>query len=257
VIVLGLDTATPRTAVALLRPGAPVEEAVHDPAPGERPGHVRALLPLAHAVVQRAGLRLADVERIAVGTGPGTFTGLRIGIATARALAQGTGAELVGVGTLAALAEPLAAPAEPDDALAEPVALAEPLAALAEPVAAAETVLAVLDARRGEAFVAAYARGGPDGLHELLAPRTATPDELPELAAAAGARGVMAVGDGAVRFRSALERGQATVPPDRSPVHRVSAAAVCRLGARTAQGDARDAVVPHYLRPPDAQPRRP
>ncbi len=224
-IVLGLDTATPRTAVALLRPGAEPVEAAHDPAPGERPGPAAELHPLAHAVLERAGARLADVDRIAVGTGPGTFTGLRIGVATARALAQGTGAELVGVGTLAALAEPVGAPA----------------------------VLAVLDARRGEAFVAAYARDGA----ELLAPRTALPEDLAEIATQAGADGWPAVGDGAVRFRSALERGPVTVPPDQSPSHRVSAAAVCRLAARRATGAARDAVVPHYLRPPDAQPRRP
>ncbi|MDP2710661.1 MAG: tRNA (adenosine(37)-N6)-threonylcarbamoyltransferase complex dimerization subunit type 1 TsaB, partial [Solirubrobacteraceae bacterium] len=115
-IVLGFDTATPATVVALLddaRAGGPdVAERRHEPAPGARPGHAGQLLGLAAELLDAAGLTFADVERIAVGLGPGTFTGLRIGVATARALAQGTGAELVGVSTLQALAvraEPTAA----------------------------------------------------------------------------------------------------------------------------------------------------
>ena len=104
-IVLGFDTATPATAVALLD-GASGDgaERRHDPAPGERPGHAPRLLALAHELLGEAGLAFADVERIAVGLGPGGFTGLRIGVATARALAQAAGAELVGVSTLHALA---------------------------------------------------------------------------------------------------------------------------------------------------------
>ena len=102
------------------------------PAPGERPGHAAQLLPLAGALLDRAGLRFGDLDRIGVGVGPGTFTGLRIGVATARALAQGSGAEVAAVSTLAALAE-----ASGHDG----------------------PVLAVLDARRGEAFAAAYAHG--------------------------------------------------------------------------------------------------
>src|ERR671929_33096 len=76
----------------------------HAPAPGERPGHASQLLPLARALLERASLTFADVERIGVGVGPGTFTGLRIGVATAPALAQGAGADLAAVSTLQALA---------------------------------------------------------------------------------------------------------------------------------------------------------
>ena len=105
-IVLGLDTATPATVVAVLddaRPDAVLEDR-HEPRDGERPGHAAQLLGIAAKQLAAAGLGFADVDRIAVGLGPGTFTGLRIGVATARALAQSSGAELVGVSTLRALA---------------------------------------------------------------------------------------------------------------------------------------------------------
>jgi tRNA threonylcarbamoyladenosine biosynthesis protein TsaB len=224
VIVLGLDTATPRTAVALQLAGAePPAEAAHDPRPGERPGHATSLLPLASELLQNAGLTFADVDLIAVGTGPGTFTGLRIGVATARALAQATGARLAGVSSLRALAEPVAAPA----------------------------VLAVLDARRGEAFAAGF-----EGGTEVLAPVALTPDGLAALGPPQGAGAWLAVGDGAVRFRDALERTGTTVLPDIDPAHRITAAAICRL-ARAGGPVAREQVVPTYVRPPDAAISRP
>ncbi|MGI8728721.1 MAG: tRNA (adenosine(37)-N6)-threonylcarbamoyltransferase complex dimerization subunit type 1 TsaB [Solirubrobacteraceae bacterium] len=130
-IVLGFDTATSATVVALLDGAGPDggDELRHDPREGERPGHGRSLLALAHALLERSGLTFAGVDRVAVGLGPGGFTGLRIGVSTARALAQGAGAGLVGVSTLHALA----AAAEPDDR---------------------KGVMAVADARRGKVFVA-------------------------------------------------------------------------------------------------------
>ncbi|MEA2393962.1 MAG: tRNA threonylcarbamoyladenosine biosynthesis protein TsaB, partial [Solirubrobacteraceae bacterium] len=75
-MILGFDTATPATAVAVLpERGEPVELR-HDPAPGERPGHASQLLPLAARALRAAGGTFADVRRIAVGVGPGSFTGL-------------------------------------------------------------------------------------------------------------------------------------------------------------------------------------
>jgi tRNA threonylcarbamoyladenosine biosynthesis protein TsaB len=220
-VILGFDTATAATAVAVLPDHGEAVELRHDPAPGERPGHAAQLLPLARRALDAAGATFADVRRIGVGVGPGTFTGLRIGVATARALAQATNAELAAVSTLQALAE--AAGGE-------------------------HAILAVLDARRGEAFVAAYREG-----EQLLAPAAVAPEELTALAEPA--RGPwLAVGDGAVRFRDRLEPA-ADVPADASPLHRVSALAVCRL-ARTAPAVDRDALLPEYVRAPDAVPRR-
>jgi tRNA threonylcarbamoyladenosine biosynthesis protein TsaB len=219
--VLGLDTATPDTVVALTVDGAEPRELRHAPAPGERPGHAAELLPLARTLLDRAGLTFAGVERIGVGVGPGTFTGLRVGVATARALAQGTGAETVPVSTLRALAA---------------------AAGHAGPV------LAVLDARRGEAFAAAYIDDD-----ELIAAVAVAPHRLPALIRdrPEPAAAWLAVGDGAVKFRDQLEPAAIAVPADGHPSHRVSAVAICRLASRLPPV-ARDALVPDYVRLPDA-----
>src|ERR1044072_821152 len=86
--LLAFDTATPATAVALSLEDGRTLTRQHRPGAGERPGHVTELLPLAQELLAQAGIGFASLDRSAVGVGPGTFTGLRIGVATARALAQ-------------------------------------------------------------------------------------------------------------------------------------------------------------------------
>jgi len=222
VIVLGLDTATTATVAGVFDDSGTVTEVRDDPEPGVRPGHANRLLAAAEEALERAGLGWDEVERIAVGVGPGSFTGLRIGIATARALAQARGLPLVAVSSLEALARG---------------------------AAEAELVLAVLDARRGEAFAAAWRAG------TLVLPAAAlSPDALAERVA--GLQGTaLAVGDGAVRFRGPLEAAGALVPPDEDGAHRLRAEHVCRLGA-TGNPIDRDALLPDYLREPDAVPRQ-
>lgn len=219
--VLAFDTATTLTTVALLGDGVDLT-AVDDPPAGARPGHARRLLTLINQLLTQSGSGWDEVDRIAVGTGPGTFTGLRIGIATAQALAQATGTPLVGVSTLMSL---------------EHAALAMP--------SAPGAVLAVIDARRGEAFV------GGDG----LAPCVLAPEFLGEVVAERAGGGVVTVGDGAVKFRELLEHAGAYVPADDAPVHRVAAREHCRLAVEQAPvGDGR--VEPQYLRLPDAEAAR-
>jgi tRNA threonylcarbamoyladenosine biosynthesis protein TsaB len=224
-IVLGFDTATSDTVVALLAGDAEPQELRHTPAPGERPGHAARLLPLAQTLLDRAGLAFADLDRIGVGVGPGTFTGLRIGVATARALAQGSAAETVAVSTLRALA----AAAGHDG-----------------------PVLAVLDARRGEAFAAGY-----HGDEELFGPVAVRPEALGDLVRTRPEPGAawLAVGDGALAFRDQLEPAAVGVPADGNPCHRVSAVAICRLASRS-EPVARDRLVPEYVRLPDAEQTR-
>lgn len=220
--VLAFDTATAATTVAVTRDGE-TWEARHDPAPGERPGHATRLLELVAEAMAAAAVDWDEVARIVVGVGPGSFTGLRIGVSTARGLAQARGVPLVGVSTLRLLA----AGARVEDA---------------------RPVLAVVDARRGEAFVAAWA-----SVRELLSPAVAAPEELARLAAGLE-RAPLAVGDGALRFRSHLEAVGTEVPADGDDRHLVSArhwrAGRPPLGWATAS---LEDVAPDYLRLPDAE----
>jgi tRNA threonylcarbamoyladenosine biosynthesis protein TsaB len=235
--LLAFDTATRLTAVALrdLETEANVcaretldLAVVDDPPAGGRPGHAQKLLVLIHDVFERAGTNWDTVDRIAVGTGPGTFTGLRIGISTAQALASATGLPLVGVSTLSALA----------------------LAAHDREPAAAK--LAVIDARRGEAFVAGWRAGeGPLDAEPMLRPQVLTPEQLARVASGSGAD-TLAVGDGAIKFREILEAAGVSVPDAQSPRHRVSAREHCRLATLLAPS-ADGTVAPEYLRLPDAE----
>ena len=221
-MILAFDTATPSTVVGVARPdGTLIAQGRHDPGAGERPEHAQQLLALANAALGDAGVAWSAVTRVGAGVGPGTFTGLRIGVATARALAQGLGAEVVAIPTLRALA----------------------LAA-----AGSGPILAILDARRGEAYVAAYDASG----QELLAPAAWRPERLasvPDL----GPGTWQAVGDGALRFRAELEAAGVAVAADDADLHRVSAGPLCRLAAEAPPVD-RDALVPEYVRAPDAVP---
>jgi tRNA threonylcarbamoyladenosine biosynthesis protein TsaB len=238
-IVLGFDTSTLSTAVAIRLGDGATEQARDDPPAGAHPGHATRLLDMAHVLLADAGVTWSAIDRIAVGLGPGTFTGLRVGVATARGLAQSLSVELVGVASPRALA-------------------AAALAAQSDRAEAAAAVLAVIDARRGEAFAAAYelsARGLPT---ELAAPRALAPEQLASVVAeaeetvSAGPRRWLAVGDGADRFRSQIEAAGIATAPEGSPLHLVSAATICQLGASgTAAG--LQQIVPDYRRRPDAE----
>jgi tRNA threonylcarbamoyladenosine biosynthesis protein TsaB len=250
--ILAFDTATPATSVALALPDGRTLGRRHDPGPGERPGHQALLLSFAVELLDEAGVAFAQLDRIAVGVGPGTFTGLRIGVATARALAQAHDLPLVGISTLHALAANAQLAVAGADGLADASARSPP-GDLAMQSAPADCTLAVLDARRGEAFAAAWPgdRAADAGAQPLLAPAALTPEAL--VAAVQDLpRAPLAVGDGALRFREQLEAAGVLVPADGSPAHRVDAAAHCRLAAATAP-HARDEVLPAYIRLPDAE----
>lgn len=222
-IVLGFDSSTPATVVGLRLADGATLEARDDPSGGERPGHATRLLPLAAELLAEAGLRWGEIERIAVGVGPGTFTGLRIGIATARGLAQSLEVALVGVSSPRALAYG---------------------------VGEQGVALALIDARREEVFAAAY-----DGDVEVIAPHALPPAAIEELLdrlrTRTGHERWIAVGDGAVRYREALDLPGVVVPEDDSELNRIQASAVCALGALAAEADGR--VVPDYCRRPDAE----
>ncbi|MCA1657566.1 MAG: tRNA (adenosine(37)-N6)-threonylcarbamoyltransferase complex dimerization subunit type 1 TsaB [Actinobacteria bacterium] len=215
-IALALDTATSATVVGLRTDDGTIREARDEVAPGQRPRHTQRLLGLAAELLVDAGAGFDRVELLVVGIGPGTFTGLRIGIATARALARATGSPLVGVSTL----RTLAAAAGPG------------------------SILALIDAGRGEVFAAGYEDG-----RELIPPTAVAPAGLSGLT---GGRRWLAVGSGALRFRGQVEDAFVTVSPDESGSHRVSAATMLGLALED-DVDARGAVIPLYLRLPDAE----
>ena len=186
-------------------------------------GASETLLPAVHAALDLAGTNLSEVERILVGIGPGTFTGIRIALAAARSLSLATGAALSRNSTLAALAAPaLLGSAEPE-------------------------VLAVLDARRRQVFAQRF---GDDGARGEIS--CSAPEELPAMLAPVEER-TLIVGDGAVRYREAFS-GLGRVPPDASSLHWVTAVGHV-LSADLAPVPARE-VVPLYVREPDAEARR-
>lgn len=150
-IVLGIDTATPAGGVAL---GI---EGILRVRPIEWRTSFQAVSPAVEGLLAEAELALADLEAVAVPSGPGSFTGLRVGAAMALGLCRISGCPLHGVPTLAAVAEAHA----PADAL---------------------RVCASLDARRGRRYAALYGRDGP-GLWRLLGgPVDGTPEQVRRLA---------------------------------------------------------------------------
>ncbi|HEX2160371.1 MAG TPA: tRNA (adenosine(37)-N6)-threonylcarbamoyltransferase complex dimerization subunit type 1 TsaB [Thermoleophilaceae bacterium] len=219
--VLGIDTATAASAVCVQRgDGAAFEVEPSAERLTERPAHAAELMPAVARCMDDAALGWEELDQIAVGVGPGMFTGLRIGVATARGLASATGAELRPVSSLAALADPQ--PSSP--------------------------ILALIDARRGEVFAALY-----DDSQPIWEPFVAAPEAV---AQRLGDEGIspLAVGDGAVRFRDALEAAGAAVPEAGSRSHVVRGLSICRLAAAAAPAPT-GAVLPHYIRLPDAKPR--
>ena len=165
------------------------------------------------------------VGRIAVGLGPGSFTGLRVGIATARALGVSLGLPLAGVCTLDALGR-----------------------ALGERDGGGSSRLAVLDARRDEVFAALYAASG-ERLWELS---VCSPADLAERLEGLPAP-PLGAGSGAVRFHDELVSCGVEIPNDADPVHRVAARHICALAAAGPDGGDGGPLAPIYLRPPDAE----
>jgi tRNA threonylcarbamoyladenosine biosynthesis protein TsaB len=187
-------------------------------------GHAEALMPMLEEVLRAARLALSDIEALGVTVGPGTFTGLRVGLAAARGIALARGLPLVGVTTLEAIAEPVAA--EPGEAIA-----------------------AAFDAKREEIYFQLF-----DEAHAPLSEPMLI--GLADMAAHVGSTRVAAVGTGAGLLAAALApRGVASRLPEAPPQpDALSVARIARARLAAHGPDRyRQAPGPLYLRAPDAK----
>jgi tRNA threonylcarbamoyladenosine biosynthesis protein TsaB len=219
--LLALETATPAGAVALRAEGRTLGEIVTTTSRE----HTETLLPGALELLTAAGLALSALDAIVVDVGPGLFTGLRVGVSTARSLAMAIGIGVIAVTSLEVLAA--------DPALGD-----------------APEVLAVVDARRGEVFAQRFSGRGPER-RAVADAAVLLPERLATLLEPSSSGPVLAVGDGAIRYREQLEAldrlevvGSVTLP---SP-----AVAAALAEERGRQPLAPASVMPLYLRDPDA-----
>jgi tRNA threonylcarbamoyladenosine biosynthesis protein TsaB len=220
-IVLALDTTGRAGSAAIVQGGVVLAELSGDPAVthGQRlPGELMRL-------VDDACIALEAVDLLAVAAGPGSFTGLRVGIATMQGLAVATGKPIVPISTLEALAR---AGFNEGDALVAPW----------------------IDAQRGEVFGALYDTGRTPIGEPTALPPAAT---LTSLATIAGGRRIRLVGDGAVRYSNTIASAL-DVRADVDPVVPTLASWIARIAAEApGRAIAPHAVAPIYVRRPDAE----
>lgn len=219
-MVLALDTTTPGGSCAVARDGVVLCEAASDPAapPASRlPAELMALL-------ERAALALGDIDVYAVATGPGSFTGLRVGIATMQGLAFSAGKPLVGVSGF------------------------DGLVRAASPSAQGRRIATWVNAWRGEVYSALYDRG-----LEVVAPMVSRPDDVLETL-----RGESThfVGDGAATHQAAIRAALGTAAffaASLTPPLAGSIAILATGAARSGYRPAPAAIRPLYVHRPDAE----
>lgn len=217
-LILALDTSLDRTSVAVTDGRRIVETRVE---PMDR-GHAERLLPMVREVLEAAGRTIEDVERIAVTTGPGSFTGIRVAIAAARGFGLTLGRPVIGVDSLTVLAHSLTEPAS-------------------------GPVLAAIDARRGEIYAALFDRE----LNPIIPPFAA---EAERVLATVGDRVAVIVGNGAaILAHQAAVTGRRV--PAIDPAGGPDPLILARLAA--ASDPAERPPTPLYVRPPDAKPQAP
>ena len=211
--LLALDTSTEFCSAALRLDGETHFEGCHA---GQR--HSELLLPMIHSLLERCGVRLQDLDALAYGEGPGSFTGLRIACGIVQGLALAIDRPVVGIGTLLAIAQAAQAPA----------------------------ALCCLDARMNEVYAAAYRRDG-DEWDIVFAPGLYAPSALPSLPPGDWT----GCGSGFAAYPEALAKAcegrVARVRPELYPHAREIAALGAAAFARTG-GKAAEHALPLYLR---------
>lgn len=233
-VILALDTSSAAGSAAIVRDGAVALERDGD---GSRTHGLRLPLELM-ALLREASVALADVDGFAVVTGPGSFTGLRVGIATIQGLALARHKRVAPVTSFDALAfrasQALGAPSRPGDGHPLPL------------------IATWIDAHRAEVFASLYQ---PDGRTVLAAPTSLSPDATLEAwgRSVGGEARVHFAGDGAVRYADVIRArlGERATIPERAPG--LAGAAGLIAAADWARAVAPHALVPLYVRRSDAE----
>lgn len=220
-LILGIETATQQVGVAI--GGHEGVIASFEVARGRR--HAEILTPSIEFVCKQADVSLDEIGCIAVDVGPGLFTGMRVGLATAKALAQALRLPMIGISSL--------------DLLAFPCRHTD------------RVVVPVIDARKAEVFWAMY-RQVPGGVQQVSAPTVGPVDDL-VADLLARSQEVLCVGDGADRYRDEIVEGYRCEIS--APVHPSAGALVQLAHARALREEwvRPGEVEPIYLRAPDAQ----
>ncbi len=227
-LVLALETATRVAGVALISEDQVKKEIfLH-----HRHTHSETLMVMVDEVLTECEVKLDQIDALAVSIGPGSFTGLRIGLATAKGLAAGAKKPIIGVCTL--------------EALAYNACLFEGL------------ICPVLDARRDEVYAAVY-RGNGRRAEVVITPRACSPQELAEVVKANSPERIVLLGEGAFRYRDLFREAfgdKAVWAPENQAFPRASSVGL--LGAqklRAGQVDDARSIVPVYLRLSEAERR--
>lgn len=171
--LLGIESATPVAGIAVMQDDRLLSERFIN----NRKTHSGHLLPMIKEAVMEAGIKINDIDAIAVSSGPGSFTGLRIGMSTAKSLAQVLEVPLVGISTLDALAHPLRG--------------------------SVNLVCPVLNARKNEVYTAVYDLAA-GSLNDLTGPKAIKPENLVHLLEQWPDRAVTFLGDGIPEYREIL-----------------------------------------------------
>lgn len=227
-MVLGIDSAEAVASAALVENGRPISEEV---SAGARANHAEVLLPMVDALLRRAGVSLSDLSGLAVSIGPGSFTGLRIGLSTVKGLAYGWNLPVAGVPTLLAVA----AKVRDWEGLICPF----------------------LDARKSEVYAALFNRKG-ERLERLTEDLVCRPEKIVRLVGClAISDPCLFIGGGVGPYGELLRQslGSRAVPTlgERYPS---TAFAVARIGEeKLAKGeqDPLGPLIPVYLRPSEAE----
>lgn len=222
-LILGIDTATAQVGCAVGGHEG-VLASMHS-ARGRR--HAEDLAPAIDVVRRQARIELSEISVVAVDVGPGLFTGLRVGLATAKAIAHALRVPMIGVTSL--------------DLVAFPVRWTDRL------------IASVVDARRGQLYHAFY-RQVPGGVQRVSEPGVSDPDDL---AAELQARGeeALLVGDGALRYADLLGDDPRVEIAEQGQAHPTATALVQLAHARALREEWVQPweIEPVYLRPPDAE----